>query len=103
MSVFGKIVYHFNQGFGWLQARYDNAIKYLPGPTRVSYSRLLSLSFYSALRFLRFLGRAYFPRTDPGQFVISVKAPTGTRIELSDQYIAKSRGRCPLRRPCRTI
>jgi multidrug efflux pump subunit AcrB len=36
-----------------------------------------------------FLGRAYFPRTDPGQFVISVKAPTGTRIELTDQYIAR--------------
>jgi len=36
-----------------------------------------------------FLGRAYFPRTDPGQFVISVKAPTGTRLELTDQYIAR--------------
>jgi len=36
-----------------------------------------------------FLGLAYFPRTDPGQFVISVKAPTGTRIELTDQYIAR--------------
>jgi multidrug efflux pump subunit AcrB len=36
-----------------------------------------------------FLGRAYFPRTDPGQFVINVKAPTGTRVELTDQYIAR--------------
>jgi multidrug efflux pump subunit AcrB len=36
-----------------------------------------------------FLGHAYFPRTDPGQFVISVKAPTGTRIELTDQYISR--------------
>jgi multidrug efflux pump subunit AcrB len=35
------------------------------------------------------LGRAYFPRTDPGQFVISVKAPTGTRLELTDQYIGR--------------
>jgi multidrug efflux pump subunit AcrB len=37
-----------------------------------------------------FLGRTYFPCTDPGQFVISVKAPTGTRIELTDQYIARA-------------
>jgi multidrug efflux pump subunit AcrB len=36
-----------------------------------------------------FLGRAYFPRTDPGQFVINVRMPSGTRLEVSDQYIAK--------------
>jgi multidrug efflux pump subunit AcrB len=35
------------------------------------------------------LGRAYFPRTDPGQFVINVKMPSGTRIENSDAYIAR--------------
>jgi len=33
------------------------------------------------------LGVAFFPRTDPGQFVINVKAPSGTRVELSEQYI----------------
>jgi multidrug efflux pump subunit AcrB len=36
-----------------------------------------------------FVGRAYFPRTDPGQFVIDVRMPSGTRIELSNDYIAK--------------
>ena len=35
------------------------------------------------------LGRSYFPRTDPGQFVISIKCPSGTRIELSNRYIAE--------------
>jgi multidrug efflux pump subunit AcrB len=35
------------------------------------------------------LGRAYFPRTDPGQFIINVKMPSGTRIETSDAYIAR--------------
>jgi multidrug efflux pump subunit AcrB len=35
------------------------------------------------------LGRAYFPRTDPGQFVVNVKMPSGTRIETSDAYIAR--------------
>jgi multidrug efflux pump subunit AcrB len=33
------------------------------------------------------LGLGFFPRTDPGQFVINVKAPTGTRLELTNQYI----------------
>jgi multidrug efflux pump subunit AcrB len=38
---------------------------------------------------LPFLGRAYFPRTDPGQFVINVRMPSGTRLEVSDAYIAR--------------
>jgi len=36
-----------------------------------------------------FIGRAYFPRTDPGQFVIDVRMPSGTRLEVSNDYIAK--------------
>ncbi|HMD18823.1 MAG TPA: efflux RND transporter permease subunit [Alloacidobacterium sp.] len=36
-----------------------------------------------------FLGRAYFPRTDPGQFIINVRMPSGTRLEVSNNYIAK--------------
>ncbi|HXN17343.1 MAG TPA: efflux RND transporter permease subunit [Candidatus Binatus sp.] len=33
------------------------------------------------------IGVAFFPRTDAGQFVINVKAPTGTRIELTNDYV----------------
>jgi multidrug efflux pump subunit AcrB len=35
------------------------------------------------------IGKAFFPRTDPGQFVVNVKVPAGTRIEVTDDYIAK--------------
>ena len=35
------------------------------------------------------IGKSYFPRTDPGQFVINVKAPSGTRIELTDQLVGQ--------------
>ncbi len=35
------------------------------------------------------LGLSFFPRTDAGQFVINVKAPTGTRIEITEQEVAK--------------
>jgi hydrophobic/amphiphilic exporter-1 (mainly G- bacteria), HAE1 family len=38
---------------------------------------LLSLVLYP------FLGVAFFPRTDAGQFVINMKSPTGSRIELT--------------------
>jgi multidrug efflux pump subunit AcrB len=36
-----------------------------------------------------FIGKAFFPRTDPGQFVVDVKVPAGTRIEVTDDYISK--------------
>jgi multidrug efflux pump subunit AcrB len=86
-NLFAKVVYGFNEGFGWLQEHYDRAIHYCLGrPALV----ILVFSIFVVLSFALtpFLGRAYFPRTDPGQFVISVKAPTGTRLELTDQYIA---------------
>jgi len=38
---------------------------------------LVSLALYP------FLGVAFFPRTDAGQFVINLKSPTGSRIELT--------------------
>jgi multidrug efflux pump subunit AcrB len=85
-NLFAKVVYSFNQGFGWLQQHYDQTIHYcLKRPALV----VLVFSIFVVLSFAvsPLLGRAYFPRTDPGQFVISVKAPTGTRIELTDQYI----------------
>src|ERR1039457_6889997 len=43
--------------------------------------------FVFSLGLYPFLGVSFFPRTDPGQFVINIKAPTGTRIELTNEYI----------------
>ncbi len=36
-----------------------------------------------------FIGVSFFPRTDAGQFVIDIKAPTGTRIESTEQYVGR--------------
>jgi multidrug efflux pump subunit AcrB len=35
------------------------------------------------------IGVSFFPRTDAGQFVVNIKAPTGTRIEVTEGYIKK--------------
>ena len=43
--------------------------------------------FFLSFLLLPFMGVSFFPRTDAGQFVINVKAPTGTRIELTNDYI----------------
>jgi multidrug efflux pump subunit AcrB len=44
---------------------------------------LLSLAIYPLL------GVSFFPRTDAGQFTINMKAPTGSRIELTDKYVGE--------------
>ena len=49
----------------------------------------LSGVFLASLAIYPFLGLAFFPHTDAGQFTINLKVPTGTRIEVTDQYVAK--------------
>ena len=44
---------------------------------------LLSLALYPLL------GVSFFPRTDPGQFLINFKAAPGMRIEMTDRYVAR--------------
>ncbi len=48
-----------------------------------------SVFVVASLALYPLLGVAFFPRTDPGQFVINLKAPAGTRLELTDQYCAR--------------
>jgi multidrug efflux pump subunit AcrB len=48
--------------------------------------------FLVTLVLIPFIGVAFFPRSDAGQFVINVKAPTGTRIEVSNDYIKQVEG-----------
>jgi HAE1 family hydrophobic/amphiphilic exporter-1 len=49
----------------------------------------LSAVFLISLAIYPLLGLAFFPKTDAGQFTINLKVPTGTRIEMTDQYVAK--------------
>jgi multidrug efflux pump subunit AcrB len=48
--------------------------------------------FLVSLVLCPFLGLAFFPQTDAGQFTINLKVPTGTRIEVTEQYVAKVEG-----------
>ena len=50
---------------------------------------ILSGVFLASLAIYPLLGLAFFPKTDAGQFTINLKVPTGTRIEVTDQYVAK--------------
>jgi hydrophobic/amphiphilic exporter-1 (mainly G- bacteria), HAE1 family len=50
---------------------------------------VLSGVFLVSLAIYPLLGLAFFPRTDAGQFTVNIKVATGTRIEVTDQYVAK--------------
>jgi len=88
IQVFRKIIERFNAGFRLLQDKYDKAIaKCLARPVVVVVA--FSLFVVCSFALYPLLGKSFFPRTDPGQFVVNVKVPAGTRIEVTDDYIAK--------------
>ena len=78
----------FNQKFNGMLDGYDCSVKFAllrPLATVIGITGIFILS----LGLYPLTGEAYFPRTDPGQFVINLKAPTGTRLELTDQLVEK--------------
>jgi multidrug efflux pump subunit AcrB len=83
------IVRRFNELFLRMLDYYEKQVtRALVRPGRTAAIILGAIVLMIAVLF-PFVGQAYFPRTDPGQFVINIKAPTGTRLEVSDQYIAQ--------------
>jgi multidrug efflux pump subunit AcrB len=88
-SLFARFVQRFNVFFLKLLLYYDKAVeKALERPKRTVAIIVGGIVVVLAALF-PFVGTSYFPRTDPGQFVINIKAPTGTRLEVTDTYIAQ--------------
>jgi len=85
----------FEKFVRWFNRRYDKTLMHYDIAVRKSLLRPVATVvgilgiFVLSLALFPLMGRAFFPRTDPGQFVINVKAPTGSRLELTDKYIAK--------------
>jgi len=79
----------FNEYFRHMLNWYEGlAIRAMRRPAFTAAMILGGVALTLAILF-PFLGRAYFPRTDPGQFIINVRMPSGTRLEVSNNYIAK--------------
>ncbi|HEY1801249.1 MAG TPA: efflux RND transporter permease subunit [Terriglobales bacterium] len=87
-SGFGRIISGFNRYFEKLVRYYDHTVARAlirPAITTLGLVGIAILSF----SLYPLLGVAYFPRTDPGQFVINLKAPSGTRLELTEQLVQR--------------
>ena len=50
---------------------------------------VFAIIFVASLTLFPRLGLAFFPRTDAGQFVINLKAPSGTRLAVTESEVAK--------------
>jgi HAE1 family hydrophobic/amphiphilic exporter-1 len=78
----------FNAQFEKMLNSYEKYVqKTLDRPREVLLAFLIL--FVLSFILLPFIGVSFFPRSDAGQFVINVKAPTGTRIELTNDYVKK--------------
>ena len=88
-SLFQRVVDRFNKGFQAMLDRYEALAYWTVRRPGLATAVMLGATVLVLGIFAPLLGRAYFPRTDPGQFVINVKMPSGTRIEVSNDYIAK--------------
>jgi multidrug efflux pump subunit AcrB len=87
-SWWGKFNARFNQGFNKFLDWYEQWVRRAlqrPGWTVVALLAMFVLS----IGMFPLLGLAFFPRTDAGQFTINLKAPTGSRIELTEDYVSK--------------
>ena len=78
----------FNQGFETFLKTYDSLVGVVlrgPVPTLVGFAVI----FVASLALFPSLGVSFFPRTDAGQFVINLKAPTGARLAVTDNEVER--------------
>ena len=78
----------FNQGFETFLKTYDSVVGVVlrrPVPTVAGFAAI----FVASLALFPSLGVSFFPRTDAGQFVINLKAPTGARLAVTDNEVER--------------
>src|SRR5881397_3938217 len=86
---------HGNRFNVWFSDRFESFLRvYDALVARALRCPLLTLaacgvSFIASLVLFPLIGLSFFPRTDAGMFVINVKAPTGSRISVTEAEVAK--------------
>ena len=80
--------YHFTRGFEKLRETYRDALAWcvaMPWLTAAFFGILIVAS----LALFPLLGRDFFPNVDAGEMRLHVRAPAGSRIEVTAQYFAR--------------
>ncbi|HEY7391384.1 MAG TPA: efflux RND transporter permease subunit, partial [Bryobacteraceae bacterium] len=78
----------FQSGFDGMLSWYQTVVQQvLRAP--VAVLAIFFIAFCASLLLYNRLGLSYFPQTDAGQFVITFKAPSGTRLAVTEGEAAK--------------
>ena len=86
-NTFDRVHQSFNRGFEKLRLRYARALEWnLAHRGTALAAMILVVAGTSAV--LPFVGREFFPTVDAGQIRLHVTAPTGTRIERTEQIFS---------------
>ncbi len=88
LSWGGRFTAWFNRVFNRMLDYYERSVRRALKHPALTVVALMGI-FIASLGIYPFLGLAFFPQTDAGQFTLNVKVPTGTRIEVTDQYVSK--------------
>ena len=78
----------FNARFEQFLNVYEKAVQKALDFPRATVAGVMALFLLSFLLY-PFIGVSFFPRTDAGQFIINMKAPTGTRLEITNEYVKR--------------
>ena len=87
-NLWDRFNHMFNHGFAKVLDFYEASVRRalrFPALTVLALAGLFVVSF----AVYPLLGLAFFPQTDAGQFTINAKLPTGTRIEITNEYVAR--------------
>jgi multidrug efflux pump subunit AcrB len=86
MGRFARIHHRFELAFESLQKKYTNLLAQCLEHRRVFLSMFL-LFCLSSLMLIPWLGQDFFPAVDAGQFLLHMRAKTGTRIEETARLV----------------
>ena len=78
----------FSGGFDRMLAGYRNMVSKLLKFPRLALV-VFAVAFLISLAIFPLLDLSFFPRTDAGQFVMSIKAPSGTKLTETEKEIAR--------------
>jgi multidrug efflux pump subunit AcrB len=87
-SLWSRFNTGFNRQFNHVLDVYERSVRWAVQAPGLTVAVLFGV-FVLSLGIYNFLGVSFFPRTDAGQFTINLKAPTGSRIEVADSYVAR--------------
>ena len=78
----------FNKQFGRMLAGYEKAVAIVMARSLATLA-LFGALFVASLLLFPLVGLAFFPQTDAGQFVVNLKAPSGTRLGETEKEVAR--------------